>query len=99
MPGGKPSQVAISTAEAEAAEGLCTWTVATLCRALTLPNILTLLTGAQQLLSGDAYLHVPVASSNMLTMTETEHQPSAVPSSQLCCWSGRRWCSAPTSVC
>lgn len=45
-PGGRPNQVAISTAEAEAAEGLCTWTVATLCRALTLPNILTLLTGA-----------------------------------------------------
>lgn len=44
-PGGLPNQVAISTAEAEAAEGLCTWTVATLCRALTLPNILTLLTG------------------------------------------------------
>lgn len=37
--------MSISTAEAEAAEGLCTWTVATLCSALTLPNILTLLTG------------------------------------------------------
>jgi DENN (AEX-3) domain len=45
IPNGKPNQVAISTAEAEAAEGLCTWTVATLCRSLTLPNILTLLTG------------------------------------------------------
>jgi len=41
---GDPNKVSISTAEAEAAEGLCTWTVATLCSALTLPNILTLLT-------------------------------------------------------
>ena len=38
--------VAISTAEAEAAEQLATWSVATLCRSLSLPNILTFLTGA-----------------------------------------------------
>lgn len=37
-------KVSISTAEAEAAEGLCTWTVATLCAALKLPVILQLLT-------------------------------------------------------
>lgn len=40
------TQVAISTAEAEAAEQLATWSVATLCRSLSLPNILNFLTGA-----------------------------------------------------
>jgi len=39
------TRVAISTAEAEAADQLATWTVATLCRSLSLPNILTVLTG------------------------------------------------------
>ena len=41
------TRVAISTAEAEAADQLATWTVATLCRSLSLPNILTVLTGAR----------------------------------------------------
>jgi hypothetical protein len=36
---------AIAAAEAEAAEGLRTWTVATLCRSLSLDNIITLITG------------------------------------------------------
>ena len=43
------TRVAISTAEAEAADQLATWTVATLCRSLSLPNILTVLTGARGL--------------------------------------------------
>lgn len=37
---------AIAAAEAEAAEGLRAWTVACLCRSLSLENILTFLTGA-----------------------------------------------------
>lgn len=44
-----PSQLlhrtAIAAAEAEAAEGLRAWTVATLCRSLSLDNIITLITG------------------------------------------------------
>ena len=39
------TRVAISTAEAEAAEQLATWSVATLCRSLSLPNILLLISG------------------------------------------------------
>ena len=47
LEGGAPiRQVAISTAEAEAADQLATWSVATLCRSLSLPNILLVLTGA-----------------------------------------------------
>lgn len=37
---------AIAAAEAEAAEGLRAWTVACLCRSLSLENIITYLTGA-----------------------------------------------------
>ena len=48
------TRVAISTAEAEAADQLATWTVATLCRSLSLPNILTVLTGAHQRQRGSA---------------------------------------------
>lgn len=40
------TRVAISTAEAEAAEQLAIWSVATLCRTLSLPNILTFLAGS-----------------------------------------------------
>lgn len=41
---------AIAAAEAEAAAGLRTWTVACLCRSLSLNNILTFLTGVRPLL-------------------------------------------------
>lgn len=40
---------AIAAAEAEAAQGLRSWTVACLCRSLSLENILTFLTGAARL--------------------------------------------------
>ena len=39
-------RAAIVAAESEAADGLRVWTVANLCRSLSLENILTLLTGA-----------------------------------------------------
>lgn len=53
-------RAAIVAAESEAADGLRVWTVANLCRSLSLENILTMLTGAS---SPAASSYLPIFAS------------------------------------
>ena len=52
-------RAAVAAAEAEAGEGLSSWTVAALCRSLSLDNILLLLTGSSRL------VHLPYCTCSL----------------------------------